>query len=152
MWIFEEAQSKDNKKQQPWGFMRGFGWSFLIIAALLAAFLAEPTPIAKPGCQDRCGNVSIPYPFSTIEGCYYNDNFLITRDDTFDPPLVFLANSTINVTNVDPEGKLHMMQFIAHDCYDKTGASTYRDNPWLHVDLYGYTISDFDNNVCRCWL
>ncbi|GKU98428.1 hypothetical protein SLEP1_g11438 [Rubroshorea leprosula] len=76
----QEAQSKESRKQQPWGFMKEF-----------------------------------------------------------------LANSTINVTNIDPEGKLHIMQCIAHDCYDKFGALTYRDNPWLHVDLYSYTIFDTDN-------
>ncbi|GLT84918.1 hypothetical protein SLE2022_031260 [Rubroshorea leprosula] len=37
------------------------------------------------------------------------------------------------------------MQFIARDCYDKSGASTYRDNPWLHVNLYSDTIFDTDN-------
>ncbi|GKU98442.1 hypothetical protein SLEP1_g11450 [Rubroshorea leprosula] len=90
-------------------------WLVILIAAPLAAIVAEPAPI------------------------------LVVKIDTFDPPLAFLANSTINVTNIDPEGKLHITQFIAHDCYDKSGASTDRDNPWLHVDLCGYTISDTDN-------
>ena len=30
-------------------------------------------PIALPNCSNRCGNVKIPYPYGTSEGCYLND-------------------------------------------------------------------------------
>ncbi|KAJ1257914.1 hypothetical protein BS78_10G033000, partial [Paspalum vaginatum] len=33
--------------------------------------------LAKPGCQDRCGNVSIPYPFGIDNGCYLNEDFKV---------------------------------------------------------------------------
>ncbi|GKU98425.1 hypothetical protein SLEP1_g11435 [Rubroshorea leprosula] len=96
-------------------------WLVILIAAPLAAIVAQPAPIAKHGCPDRCGNVSIPYPFGTREGCYYNEDFLISCNDTFSPPLAFLYNSTINVINITLEAKVHIMKFIAHDCYDKFG-------------------------------
>ncbi|WVZ82645.1 LOW QUALITY PROTEIN: hypothetical protein U9M48_029889 [Paspalum notatum var. saurae] len=34
---------------------------------------AENSRIAKAGCQDKCGNVSIPYPFGMEDGCFLND-------------------------------------------------------------------------------
>uniref|UniRef100_A0A7N2MJL9 Uncharacterized protein n=1 Tax=Quercus lobata TaxID=97700 RepID=A0A7N2MJL9_QUELO len=40
-------------------------------------------PLAKDGCEDHCGDVNIPYPFGTREGCYVNDSFLITSNDCY---------------------------------------------------------------------
>ncbi|KAK9735804.1 hypothetical protein RND81_04G229300 [Saponaria officinalis] len=30
-------------------------------------------PMAKPGCRDKCGNVTVPYPFGMGPSCYYNE-------------------------------------------------------------------------------
>ncbi|GKU98409.1 hypothetical protein SLEP1_g11418 [Rubroshorea leprosula] len=121
-------------------------WLVILIAPPLAAIAAK-LPIAKLGCQDKCGNVSIPYPFGTREECYYDDNFFIRCNDTFDPPLAFLSNSTINVINISLEGRLRIMSPIAHDCYNAFGYPGYSDNDrlqYLYLDS-SYTISDTDN-------
>ncbi|KAK7840738.1 wall-associated receptor kinase-like 9 [Quercus suber] len=55
---------------------------------------------AKDGCEDHCGDVGIPYPFGTREGCYANDSFLITCNHTYNPPLAFLTDGNINVTDI----------------------------------------------------
>ncbi|KAL8171702.1 hypothetical protein V2J09_023506 [Rumex salicifolius] len=33
--------------------------------------------LSLPGCPRKCGNMSVPYPFGTQEGCYLNDHFFI---------------------------------------------------------------------------
>ncbi|GLT50224.1 hypothetical protein SLA2020_237250 [Shorea laevis] len=121
-------------------------WLVILIAAPLAAIAAE-FPIAKHGCQDKCGDVSIPYPFGTTRECYYDYRFFIRCNDTISPPSAFLRNGTVNVTNITLEGRMQIMQFIAHDCYDEFSNSSYGDAPWLWLGSNRtiYTISDTEN-------
>ncbi|CAO2173302.1 unnamed protein product [Urochloa humidicola] len=59
----------------------------IAVAALLLQLVAttaaaDDAPasanIARPGCESKCGNVEIPYPFGTTPGCYHNPGFLVT--------------------------------------------------------------------------
>ncbi|CAM0902801.1 unnamed protein product [Alopecurus aequalis] len=47
-------------------------------------------PVTLPGCPDKCGEVSIPYPFGTKEGCFL-PGFQITCNHSFQPPRAFFA-------------------------------------------------------------
>ncbi|KAB2629693.1 wall-associated receptor kinase-like 16 [Pyrus ussuriensis x Pyrus communis] len=133
----------------------------IIIEVLLAAATSAQTPQlttsplpspppppgqieVKPGCQDKCGNVSIPYPFGTKEGCYLNEDFLITCNSTHhDPPKPFLRKSNMIVTNISVDGKLYITQYTAVQCYEKSG----RPIPGFtnSVTLSKFFISNTDN-------
>jgi len=117
---------------------------FTIIGVVLLAAVTAATefPIAKPGCQDRCGNVSIPYPFGTRKDCYYGPEFLVTCNHSFNPPKAFLNTGTINVTEITLEGKLHILKYIAKDCYNASGRA-FRNIPTF--TLANFIISDADN-------
>ncbi|KAJ6337366.1 hypothetical protein OIU76_007106 [Salix suchowensis] len=116
---------------------------FSLVASLLAATLsAQEFPVARAGCQDRCGNVTIPFPFGLTEDCYYDAGFLISCNHTFSPPKAFLTASAINVTEITLEGKLHIEQFIAKDCYNASGQT---DNNIPSLTLSKFIISDADN-------
>ncbi|KAF9687145.1 hypothetical protein SADUNF_Sadunf02G0063300 [Salix dunnii] len=118
-------------------------FQFTLVAALLAATVsAQEFPIAKAGCEVRCGNVTIPYPFGLTDDCYYDAAFLITCNDNFSPPKPFLTTGNIDVTEITLEGKLHVEQYIAKDCYDASGRTS-RNNPEL--TLANFIISDADN-------
>ncbi|XP_044474962.1 wall-associated receptor kinase 2-like [Mangifera indica] len=114
---------------------------FWVVLAVAAAEQAHP--IAKRGCQDKCGNVSIPHPFGTTDKCYYDPEFLVTCNDTFDPPKAFMTDSNIEVTNITLGGKLHIWQYIASDCYKKSGEPIADNKPWLRLSKF--IISDTDN-------
>ncbi|KAH6801413.1 hypothetical protein C2S52_001877 [Perilla frutescens var. hirtella] len=46
--------------------------------------------IAKPGCQDQCGRLSIPFPFGVGKNCYLAPNFEIICNSTNNPPKAYL--------------------------------------------------------------
>ncbi|KAB5568562.1 hypothetical protein DKX38_002355 [Salix brachista] len=87
-------------------------------------------------------NVTIPFPFGLTDDCYYDAGFLISCNHTFSPPKAFLTASSINVTEITLEGKLHIEQFIAKDCYNASGQT---DNNIPSLTLSKFIISDADN-------
>ncbi|KAA8538489.1 hypothetical protein F0562_028140 [Nyssa sinensis] len=113
----------------------------LAILSTVAIAAQATAAIAKPGCDDHCGNVSIPYPFGMTQGCYLNDHFRITCDNSSIPPKP-IYGLNINVTTIDVEVQLHILQYIAYDCYDGMG-TRYFTQPWLNVDKF--TISSTQN-------
>jgi hypothetical protein len=120
---------------------------FTITGVLLAAVTAATGfPIAKPECQDRCGNVSIPYPFGTRKDCYYDHRFLITCSNDSNPPKAFIGKGNLEVTEITLDGKLRIMHYIAKDCYNSAGAPTTTNRPWINLPFQGpYVFSDTDN-------
>lgn len=95
----------------------------MILADVIAADAEMKLSIAKDGCSDRCGNVSIPFPFGTTEGCYLNDDFRINCSQTAGGETVpFLRVSNIVVTSISVEsGQLKVMQLVASHCYSLNG-------------------------------
>ncbi|KAM3245536.1 hypothetical protein ACQJBY_056707 [Aegilops geniculata] len=61
----------------------------------VAAEQDEQQPITLPGCPDKCGNISIPYPFGMKPGCF-REGFQVTCNDSFYPHRAYLANSAVN--------------------------------------------------------
>ncbi|KAJ0035257.1 hypothetical protein Pint_25203 [Pistacia integerrima] len=114
-----------------------------IILAAAAEQPSLPFPIAKPGCQDKCGNVSIPYPFGTTENCFHSQHFSITCNDTYyDPPKAFLERSDIRVTKITLQGKLHILQYIASDCYDESGIRLASNRSYLYLPTFIISYTD----------
>ncbi|KAF9684625.1 hypothetical protein SADUNF_Sadunf04G0137900 [Salix dunnii] len=80
----------------------------------------------KPGCQEKCGNVSVPYPFGVLEkSCAMNDDFFLncTSNDEGHPELLFGRNMPISNIS-QQEGTVTVGIDAAFSCYNKTGIQT----------------------------
>ncbi|KAF5442549.1 hypothetical protein F2P56_035194 [Juglans regia] len=117
-------------------------WVCVTLSGIIATAAAAPE-IAKPNCQDRCGDVEIPYPFGTTEDCYLNDYFSIVCNESFSPPQTMIGNNMV-VTNISVHGQLDILMYLAHQCFpNSSGILPYENIPFLRVPAF--TISHTQN-------
>ncbi|XP_075650551.1 wall-associated receptor kinase 2-like [Castanea sativa] len=121
-------------------------WVGVILSATMAA-TATTFPLALPNCPDSCGNVTIPYPFGTTEGCYLNDTaniddgyyFINCTSNAQGQPQPMIWN--LNVTSISTESsEIDIQMYNSIDCYDQSGRPLSPDNA---VSLYApsFTVS-----------
>ncbi|XP_057802733.1 putative wall-associated receptor kinase-like 16 [Salvia miltiorrhiza] len=110
--------------------------SILLIMFILASsptllLSSQNPPLAKLKCEDRCGDIRIPFPFGTTEECYTNKSFWVTCNDTgFDPPKLFWWNTTIEITDISLDGQIKLLHNIAKNCY-ANGKSNMSNSPLI---------------------
>ncbi|KAH6781372.1 hypothetical protein C2S51_006665 [Perilla frutescens var. frutescens] len=105
--------------------------------------------IAKYGCPDQCGELSIPYPFGVGKNCYLAPSFEITCNASTNPPIAYLAvfNAQIIELNSSQVLVFYPTQLVSLACYDlsdnQRGMSK-TDNRRMIIDLSRtqYTLSD----------
>ncbi|XP_012832709.1 PREDICTED: wall-associated receptor kinase 1-like [Erythranthe guttata] len=86
--------------------------------------------IAKPGCQSKCGNLTIPYPFGIGigSGCSIRPSFDIKCDTSFNPPKPFIA-STQNLEVIDiTDSQMRIRNSVAATCFNQQGKLTREDS------------------------
>ncbi|KAK1314445.1 Wall-associated receptor kinase 2 [Acorus calamus] len=97
---------------------------------------------AMPGCQDKCGNFSIPYPFGIGEGCF-REGFDLDCNRTEDGQfLPYLGGTDIYSRYMSfSAGEMGVTQYIAQHCYNKS------DHTRTGYSLWGgpYTFSSTQN-------
>ncbi|XP_042513867.1 wall-associated receptor kinase 2-like [Macadamia integrifolia] len=98
--------------------------------------------MAIPGCQDKCGNITVPYPFGFGAANCYRKGFQLTCNDSYNPPKLFLWHK--EVLNVSLQGQVQIQSFLAQDCYKKSGDQLFRYEPYFNLDG-PFTFSDTEN-------
>ena len=113
-------------------------WPKVLLSLILlwATEAVVVNALALKGCVDHCGNVSIPYPFGTKKECYMDSRFLITCNHSYNPPLAFLGEGNVNVTDIWLTGELRAYAYVAFDCYNQSGQRTSSFDPWFHSSRF----------------
>ncbi|KAL5708246.1 hypothetical protein ACHQM5_019064 [Ranunculus cassubicifolius] len=124
---------------------------------------AEVDIIAKPGCKDKCGSVSIPYPFGIGSSCSIDRWAEVKCDTTFNPPKLFFTHSIphqvveFTVANIIDVNEAFPSVRIKHNiskiCSDGSGAITSRYDSFLHLNntpFYLYNFNQF--HVLGCYM
>ncbi|XP_047043641.1 wall-associated receptor kinase 3-like [Lolium rigidum] len=101
---------------------------------------AQLQPIAHPGCQDKCGEMSIPFPFGMGKpgsGCFL-PGFEVYCPSSYHPPRAFLR---YNVS-----GPLHLMSIGKHR-FNVAGTVSADSYEW--VELMDISVADNEARVYR---
>ncbi|XP_050368813.1 wall-associated receptor kinase 2-like [Argentina anserina] len=114
----------------------------VLLVLAVATSITTTSAQALPNCPDRCGDVKIPYPFGTAEGCYLRDEFFINCTSTegnapmaklTGPPssspksqLTDLIVTDINLDNAE----LCVLSSIYQECGRGSGGTI---NQWLRL-------------------
>uniref|UniRef100_A0A7N2MI59 Wall-associated receptor kinase galacturonan-binding domain-containing protein n=1 Tax=Quercus lobata TaxID=97700 RepID=A0A7N2MI59_QUELO len=90
----------------------------VMLRAIMAA-AAIAYPLALPNCSDSCGDVKIPYPFGTTEGCYRKESrdFFIICSKSYDQPQPMSRD--LPVTNISIEGEMDILMHYSVSCYNQ---------------------------------
>lgn len=124
-----------------------------LVLVLFIFFPAAVTPdvdssrpsISLPGCPDKCGNVSIPYPFGIGVHCSaasLSSYFVLTCNNTFHPPRPTVGDheGEVEITDISVEhGEMRVLSPINYICFSSntttstklTGGYELRHTPFL---------------------
>ncbi|XP_057250968.1 wall-associated receptor kinase 5-like [Beta vulgaris subsp. vulgaris] len=123
-----------------------FSWLWLS----LAVTTSTTSPIAKPGCPTRCGNVSIPYPFGVgLDGaCSLSSFYNINCNTSFNPPKPFLGTGNLEIMDLSGNGQMRIRNYLATGCYEGgeiEAPSSSSDLAWINLSSLPLVFSDTAN-------
>ncbi|KAD5802480.1 hypothetical protein E3N88_13840 [Mikania micrantha] len=82
--------------------------------------LTQTASQPPPECPERCGNVTIPYPFGIGPGCSAHDTYSVTCNTTFNPPKPFITSINLEALEISLEGTVRVNNPVFNCCNGRT--------------------------------
>ncbi|CAO2838223.1 unnamed protein product [Amaranthus hypochondriacus] len=116
--------------------------------------MSRGNEVIVPHCQQKCGNIDIPWPFGIGDGCFFKENNNITdfpfeihcyQSSTSPPTPILGTNLDIeNISILEGELRIKLVD-VSYKCYNKSGYDI--DNLWQSLNMNSFTISSAKNNL-----
>ncbi|KAJ4978810.1 hypothetical protein NE237_009590 [Protea cynaroides] len=89
---------------------------FFLLFQLCPAVVPSALSLTKPGCQEKCENLLVPYPFGIGDtNCYRNPNFEVVCNDTYFPPKLFWVDTGKEIVNISLQGQYRLLNNVSSD-------------------------------------
>lgn len=92
---------------------------FVTICLIIDYAAAVNANVIRPDCEEYCGNVQIPYPFGTKDGCFLDEPFRITCNKAVTPARPELG--TIEILNISMDGQMRILTYYSAECFSSNG-------------------------------
>ncbi|KAL5208488.1 hypothetical protein ABZP36_032923 [Zizania latifolia] len=93
-----------------------------VALAVLLLRLAPETPTSAqqlPGCPDKCGDISIPYPFGIGTGCALDSGFELECNHTYSPPGLIVSTHRQQLTGLSlADGEAIALLNAKRECHN----------------------------------
>ncbi|KAL0336744.1 UNVERIFIED_CONTAM: Wall-associated receptor kinase [Sesamum calycinum] len=116
-------------------------WLQLVGAASDPTTITKGVNITKPGCQSKCGKLTVPYPFGIglASGCSIDPAFDIYCNTSYNPPKAF-SMGKLEVIGIS-DSEMRVKNLVAAKCYNQQGNLTFAAANSIDLDPY-FSFSD----------